>query len=146
MAHLRELLSWVTSHIVRVVGFLGALAALLVAVMTILCTMHIIICRTPSHPEIKSISPTEVTPGQEISVSGDHLDLVEEVQLRIGLVVERLFMLPLSETGMLLAVPIGVDKAEYIVEIREKESKNSLRLSTCWKSLDQIAKQFPQRK
>ena len=60
-----------------------------------------------------------MTPGQEFDVTGRHLDQVEEVQLRKGLLVVRLLMLPLSETGMLLAVPNGVEEAEYIIEIRE---------------------------
>ena len=121
MTRLQELLSWVTANVPKVVAFFGALAALGFSVLYILCVLDILPqCRPDTTPEVTSISPTEVAPGQEFDVTGEHLDRVKGVQLRKGQVVERLFMLPLSDTGMLLAVPIGVAKAEYIIEVREE--------------------------
>lgn len=106
------------SGIVKVVGFLGTLAALGFSAIYIWINLVGPIRTPPISPQIETITPSEVSSGQQVDVSGTHLDLVEEVQLRKGLVVERLFMLPLSKTGMLLAVPNGVDHEEYILETR----------------------------
>lgn len=104
--------------IVKVVGILGTLAALGFGVAYTLNSGVGTFRGDPVFPQIDSITPSEVSSGHEIDVSGADLDLVEEVRLRKGLVVERLFMLPLGKTQMLLVVPSGVDPDEYILETR----------------------------
>lgn len=109
-------------HVPPFVGFLGVLGGLVFAIVFVLNVLFPCLfkdCPNPI-PVVESVSSGEVSPGQEVGVSGEHLDLVEEVQLRKGLVVERLFMLPLSETGMLLAVPSGVAPEKYILETRTR--------------------------
>lgn len=118
-ARLGSSLPHITDRTVKTVGFLGVLGGLVFAIVYIVNTVDPCFFK-PCPPKVTNVSPTEVSPGEEVDVSGTRLDLVEEVQLRKGVLVESLFIMPLSETGMLLAVPNGVVPEEYILEIRER--------------------------
>ena len=117
MSRLRELVSWVTAHSTRVVGFLGALAGLAVAITS----LWIFVFGSPdgnNGPVIESINPTEVSPGLQVDITGKILGSISEAYLTKGLIDERIFLLPISDTRLIVSVPLGVEPEQYNLELK----------------------------
>ena len=114
MARLQELPSWVTAHVPKVVGFLGVLAGLAFSITYVVT----VIIPDRISPIVESISPTEVSPGLQVDITGKTLGSVTEAHLTKGLIDERIFLLPISDTRLIVSVPLGVEPEKYTLQLK----------------------------
>jgi len=120
---------------VKVVGFLGTLAALGFSVIYILNNVFPDWRdTTPRLPAVTSVSPSEVSPGQEADIIGKNLGKITEAHLTKGGIDERIFLLPISATRLTVSVPQGVEPEKYNLELIISGKKTAFQRAHWWSS------------
>lgn len=124
LLRVRELLPSTGGKIVKLVGFLGTLAAL--GFSAIYIWINIVgPIKTPP-PQVDTISPSKVSPGQEADIIGKNLGKITEAHLTKGGIDERIFLLPINGTRLTVSVPMGVEPEKYNLELIIPGQKNNL--------------------